>query len=239
MDTNSYNSTSFITASWKRLSENVMLKWQSNGFPVTEYGQSPYGPGFRSLRSGKLYMDMPEGYEITYDYRILDGARADGEEIIVPGGTIESFYKAVPVKDPKSPADQYTYVKNDTENIPVVPDFPQNYSWQDHKEDPIMVTSVIAARSLKAGKTTSWESQISWVTHLDKEEPDCYFLIPTDLEPYTVKPGDTLCKISKQYYGTSKNWDLIFKRNNDVVKQADKIYPGELLIIPNAKSWGR
>ncbi len=51
-------------------------------------------------------------------------------------------------------------------------------------------------------------------------------------EKYTVQKGDTLQKISKKYYGTTKNWYKIFKLNKDMIKGFDKIYPGQVINIP-------
>lgn len=100
-----------------------------------------------------------------------------------------------------------------------------------------MVSSVLTVRSLANGKTESWESQITFVTNLGKKEPDCYYLIPTDLEAYTVQAGDSLWKIANQYYGSPTNWQYILHRNGDTIKDADRIYPGQLLVIPNEDAW--
>lgn len=203
----------------------------------TTYRESPYGPGYRSMKSGKLYMDMPEGYELAYEYKIRDGSNGAGTEVTVPGDTILTFYRAAAAAEVKSPAEQYTYIKNDPAEIPVVPDLPQDYNWCSHDEETLMVSSVLTVRSLANGKTESWESQITFVTNLDKKEPDCYYLIPTDLEAYTVKAGDSLWKIAKQYYGSPKNWQYILHRNGDTIKDGDRIYPGQLLVIPNEDAW--
>src|SRR5512134_1483539 len=40
---------------------------------------------------------------------------------------------------------------------------------------------------------------------------------------YEVKPGDTLWKIAKQYYGDGSLYNEIFKANQDVLKDPDKI----------------
>jgi Uncharacterized protein containing LysM domain len=49
---------------------------------------------------------------------------------------------------------------------------------------------------------------------------------------YTVKSGDTLSAISKHMYGTPDNWQQIFDANKPMLTHPDKIYPGQMLIIP-------
>jgi nucleoid-associated protein YgaU len=51
---------------------------------------------------------------------------------------------------------------------------------------------------------------------------------------YTVKPGDTLSKIAKQYYGNASKYPAIFEANKPMLKDPDKIYPGQVLRIPGA-----
>ncbi|MCX5712112.1 MAG: LysM peptidoglycan-binding domain-containing protein [Candidatus Omnitrophica bacterium] len=51
-------------------------------------------------------------------------------------------------------------------------------------------------------------------------------------QKYTVAKGDTLQKISKEHYGTTKNWYKIYKLNKDMIKGFDKIYPGQVINIP-------
>ncbi len=51
-------------------------------------------------------------------------------------------------------------------------------------------------------------------------------------EDYRVQKGDTLQKISKKFYGTSKKWMKIYEANRDTLKAPDKILPGQLLKIP-------
>ncbi len=50
---------------------------------------------------------------------------------------------------------------------------------------------------------------------------------------YTVKSGDTLSKISKQMYGDANQYNRIFEANKPMLKDPDKIYPGQVLRIPN------
>ncbi|MFD2528804.1 LysM peptidoglycan-binding domain-containing protein [Polaribacter marinaquae] len=50
---------------------------------------------------------------------------------------------------------------------------------------------------------------------------------------HTVKSGDTLGKIAKQYYGKSSKYTAIFEANTNILKSPDVIYPGQELVIPN------
>jgi nucleoid-associated protein YgaU len=49
---------------------------------------------------------------------------------------------------------------------------------------------------------------------------------------YTVQAGDTLSKISKQFYGDGNAYMKIFNANTDKLKDPDKIQPGQQLTIP-------
>jgi nucleoid-associated protein YgaU len=49
---------------------------------------------------------------------------------------------------------------------------------------------------------------------------------------YTVVSGDTLSKISKQYYGNANQYMKIFEANKPMLTHPDKIYPGQMLRIP-------
>ncbi len=49
---------------------------------------------------------------------------------------------------------------------------------------------------------------------------------------YKIKHGDTLQKVSKKVYGTTKKWKKIFDFNQDSLKNPNKIYPGQMIKIP-------
>ena len=51
---------------------------------------------------------------------------------------------------------------------------------------------------------------------------------------YTVKAGDTLSKISKQFYGSANDYMKIFDANRDRLTDPDKIKVGQELKIPAA-----
>ncbi|KAF5301395.1 hypothetical protein FQR65_LT19223 [Abscondita terminalis] len=49
---------------------------------------------------------------------------------------------------------------------------------------------------------------------------------------YTVKSGDNLSKISKEFYGDPNQYNKIFEANRPLLKNADDIFPGQVLRIP-------
>src|SRR3954470_2579057 len=61
---------------------------------------------------------------------------------------------------------------------------------------------------------------------VDQSEPEAQY--------YTVVSGDTLSKISKQFYGDANKYNQIFEANKPMLKSPDKIYPGQNLRIPPA-----
>src|SRR5262249_160797 len=56
----------------------------------------------------------------------------------------------------------------------------------------------------------------------------------SNVRMYTVKPGDTLSKISKQFYGSTSDYMKIFDANRDQLTDPDKIKVGQELKIPAA-----
>jgi nucleoid-associated protein YgaU len=59
---------------------------------------------------------------------------------------------------------------------------------------------------------------------VDQSQPEAQY--------YTVVSGDTLSKISKQYYGDANKYMTIFEANKPMLSHPDKIYPGQVLRIP-------
>ena len=49
---------------------------------------------------------------------------------------------------------------------------------------------------------------------------------------YTIKKGDTLWGISSEFYGNGSKYPLIVEANLEVIKDADLIYPGQTIRIP-------
>ena len=59
---------------------------------------------------------------------------------------------------------------------------------------------------------------------VDNPEPEAVF--------YEVKKGDSLSKIAKSHYGDAMKYKQIFAANQPMLKDPNKIYPGQVLRIP-------
>lgn len=49
---------------------------------------------------------------------------------------------------------------------------------------------------------------------------------------YVVVSGDSLSKIAQRLYGHGDQWPRIYEANRDILKNPDRIYPGQKLTIP-------
>ncbi len=54
----------------------------------------------------------------------------------------------------------------------------------------------------------------------------------TTQKVYVVVSGDSLSKIAQREYGDANAWDRIYQANRDLLKDPDKIFPGQKLKIP-------
>jgi LysM repeat protein len=52
------------------------------------------------------------------------------------------------------------------------------------------------------------------------------------MQTYTVKAGDSLSKISQQFYGSANQYMKIFEANRDQLRDPNEIRPGQQLKIP-------
>jgi len=59
---------------------------------------------------------------------------------------------------------------------------------------------------------------------VESSEPEAIF--------YTVKSGDSLSGIAKEQYGSANKYMTIFKANEPMLTDPNKIYPGQVLRIP-------
>ncbi|MDO6759585.1 LysM peptidoglycan-binding domain-containing protein [Tamlana sp. 2_MG-2023] len=93
---------------------------------------------------------------------------------------------------------------------------------------------------VKGQAKTQYEKNILWdkIKEIGGENPadikaNITVADTTVYHRHTVKSGETLGKIAKQYYDNASKYQDIFKANSDILKNPDLIHPGQELIIPN------
>lgn len=75
---------------------------------------------------------------------------------------------------------------------------------------------------MKGGETKKNEKQVK-SSPSPKQEPE---------RTYTVKKGDTLWGIAKQFYGNGAEYTKIYDANSGQVANPNLIYPGQIFVIP-------
>lgn len=70
-------------------------------------------------------------------------------------------------------------------------------------------------------------AQVDDNMEVEDQEPEAVF--------HTVETGDTLGKIAQEHYGSANKYQEIFEANKPMLKDPDKIYPGQVLRIPPKK----
>ena len=56
--------------------------------------------------------------------------------------------------------------------------------------------------------------------------------VQVEAKYYTVESGDSLSKIAKEIYGNANDYNKIFEANKPMLSDPDKIYPGQVLVLP-------
>jgi nucleoid-associated protein YgaU len=71
------------------------------------------------------------------------------------------------------------------------------------------------------------------VQNVDKVDDQMTVTNPApEAQHHTVVAGDNLWKIAEKYYGNGAKNDVIFQANTPMLQSPDKIYPGQVLVIP-------
>ncbi|HDS09951.1 MAG TPA: LysM peptidoglycan-binding domain-containing protein, partial [Firmicutes bacterium] len=56
--------------------------------------------------------------------------------------------------------------------------------------------------------------------------------IKVSKKEYTVRKNDTLWKIAEKHLGSGHRWKYLYEFNKDKIKDANKLKPGMIIIIP-------
>lgn len=68
-------------------------------------------------------------------------------------------------------------------------------------------------------------SKVDDQLEVENKEPEAKF--------HTVETGENLSEIAKAHYGNANKYPVIFEANKPMLKDPDKIYPGQVLRIPH------
>lgn len=79
----------------------------------------------------------------------------------------------------------------------------------------------------------NWQSELTADITVDPNaQPAAQTSAQSSARTYTVQAGDTLSKISKQFYGNANEYARIFEANRGILNDPNKISPGQQLTIP-------
>lgn len=113
---------------------------------------------------------------------------------------------------------------------------PSLQPWLDHGAQPLL------------GQWLVWDGR--WLIHLfwPGQPPEtrslprvaAALLVPSLVSPattaYRVQKGDTLWTIAQTRTGSGANWRQVYQANRQQIRRPDRIYPGQVLTLPAARS---
>ncbi len=102
---------------------------------------------------------------------------------------------------------------------------------------PSMSTKARMLNSYNAGSRQESIEQpvLPLIAKVETEQSDVPdFTIRKQVEKiiHTIREGETLSGISREYYGSENKWQKILNANRNVIRDANKLRPGTKLIIP-------
>ncbi len=137
------------------------------------------------------------------------------EEIINTGLAVENL--KITINDEKATVEGIARMQSIKEKIILMVG---NNDGIESVEDKLTVKidPAVAAAAQEAAEEAERAAEIA------AQEPVAQF--------YTVKRGDTLGAIAKEFYGNAGKYPVIFEANKPMLKDANLIYPGQTLRIP-------
>ena len=141
-----------------------------------------------------------------------------------------------------SPTQPATPGQPTTPTTPSTPDAPGSYTVKKGDSWSSICTNFYGTNAqryelIKANKNAALKEG-TVITLPEKLGKDTLIPAPTAGEGeklYTVKAGDTLGKIAAAEYGRAGEYQAIFQRNADRLKNANTIYEGQVIVLPAKK----
>lgn len=101
-------------------------------------------------------------------------------------------------------------------------------------ENGVANISGVASSAAAVEKAVLMAGNVMGVTNvnIDALKLDSGEKLGGDDEFYEIQKGDTLWKIAEKAYGNGAKYTAIVTANKEVIKDADKIFPGQKIRIP-------
>lgn len=94
----------------------------------------------------------------------------------------------------------------------------------------LLVNYFRSINKVDQGETTSTSTEISQEKQAEMTVPEVVNSgLPAE---YTVKPGDSLWKISAAAYGTGYNWSAVYEANKSAISDPNKLEVGTKITLP-------
>lgn len=101
-------------------------------------------------------------------------------------------------------------------------------------ENGVATVSGVATTAAAIEKAVLMAGNVAGITsvNIDNVQLASGEKIGADDEFYVIQKGDSLWKIAEKAYGNGAKYTAIFEANREVIKDADKIFPGQKIRIP-------
>lgn len=101
-------------------------------------------------------------------------------------------------------------------------------------ENGVANISGVAATATALEKAVLMAGNIAGISHvnIDGVTVENGENVAGDDEFYVIQKGDSLWKIAEKHYGNGAKYTAIVAANQEVIKDADKIFPGQKIRLP-------
>ena len=97
-------------------------------------------------------------------------------------------------------------------------------------DDIVASFAVMPSAAIPSDSTSSTATEYSTETEQSQTSPSG--VASSDTQTYTVKRGDTLSSISKQFYGNTQDYTRIFEARRDLIPNPNVLMVDQVLTIP-------